>query len=105
MDNYFVSYTGRRKTKSYIIPEISVISNTTSRDNIIEHKDDNDNPTEIDAFRATEKFNPYTIRVSHPMDMDAFVVGAFDQYYEVFEGIYCVEDGTLKLKVKKQYGK
>nr|DAI45524.1 MAG TPA: hypothetical protein [Bacteriophage sp.] len=59
----------------------------------------------MDAFRATNKFNPYTIRISHPIALDAFVLGPTDIFYKVIEGYYCVEEGTLKLKVKTKYGK
>ena len=59
----------------------------------------------IDAFKATEKFNPYTVRVSHPIALEAFVLGPTDIFYKVIEGYYCLEDGTLRLKVKKKYGK
>lgn len=103
MDNYFISRVGR--LTKYIIPEITVLSNSTNRANIIEHKDDNDNPIGADAFRATIKFNPYTYRVSHPIVLDSFVLGSMEQFYEVLEGIYCVSDGTLKLKVKTKYGR
>ena len=107
MDNYFVSYKqgkGRKHT-SFIVPELSVISNTSSRDDLVEHIDDNPNHTELDAFKAIETVNPYTFRISHPIALDSFVIGPTDMFYEVWEGIYCVKDGTLKLKVKKQYGK
>ena len=99
MDNYFVSYS--KRLKRYIIPKVSVLSNNTQRPSITEMSD---NPILMKAFRVTKKFNPYTVRLSHPIDLCAFVLGPDGLYYEVIEGLYMVEDGTLKLKVKKKYG-
>ena len=99
MNNYFISYS--KKLKRYIIPEVSVLSNNTQRPSIT---DISDNPILMEAFQVTKKFNPYTVRLSHPIDLYAFVFGPNDLYYEVTEGLYMVEDGTLKLKVKKKYG-
>ena len=103
MSNYFISI--EKGISRYIIPEITVIQNTTNRDNLVDHINDDDNPTDIDAFKATEKFNPYTARVSHPIALEAFVLGPTDIFYKVIEGYYCLEDGILRLKVKKKYGK
>jgi hypothetical protein len=101
MDNYFISYD-RKRNKSYIIPEINIISNNTSRDSIIE---DSDNPLLMEVSRLTEKFNPFVFRFSHPIALDVFVFGPDGLYYKVIEGLYMLEDGTMKLKVKKKYGK
>lgn len=103
MGNYFISKEG--PFTRYIVPEITVLSNTSPRDNLVDHINDDNNPINMDAFRATAKFNPYTIRVSHPMAIDAFVLGSTDIFYKVIEGYYCVEYGTLKLKVKTKYGR
>ena len=106
MDKYINSYIGRRgKHHKYIIPEISIISNTTPRENLVDHEKNNPNINSMDAYRAVSKVNPYTFRISHPIALESFVIGSSDMFYEVWEGIYCVNDGTLKLKVKKQYGK
>jgi hypothetical protein len=101
MDNYFISYDKKNKTR-YIIPEVSIISNDTSRLSIVE---ESDNPLHMEAFRATKKLNPYVFRVSHPIVLEVFVYGPDSLYYKVIEGLYMLEDGTMKLKVKKKYGK
>lgn len=103
MGNYFTSKEG--PFTRYIFPEITVLQNTSPRDNLTDHINDDNNPIDMDAFRATNKFNPYTIRISHPMALDAFVLGPTDIFYKVIGGYYCVEEGTLKLKVKTKYGK
>ena len=61
--------------------------------------------TPVDAFIVNEQFAPIAYRVSHPIVLNAFIIGEENVFYEVLEGIYCVNGGTLKLKVKKQYGK
>lgn len=107
MDNYFVSYSGRgNRVKSYIIPEISALSNTTSRENLVGHTGDDTNPLKVVAEKETEKFLPLAYRASHPIVLSAYVIGNADRYYEVYEGIYNVTEGELlmKLKVQKQYG-
>ena len=99
MDNYFVS-KNRGKSK-FIIPEVGMVTDKFNPS----AKKLNDSVEPMDAFRATKKFNPYTIRVSHPMALEAFVFGPDNVYYEVIEGLYMLEDGTIKLKVRTKYGK
>lgn len=99
MDNYFISYS--KSKKKYIIPEISIISNDIEIPQLTET---NENPMSMDAYRATIKFNPHTRRMSHPIDLQAFVYGPDSLFYEVIEGLYMLKDGTIKLKVKTKYG-
>jgi hypothetical protein len=101
MDNYFISYNKKNIT-SYIIPEISVLSNDISKLTTVERVG---NPLQLESSRATKKFNPYVFRVSHPIALEVFVYGSDSLYYKVIEGLYMIEDGTMKLKVKKKYGK
>lgn len=99
MGNYFISKY-RNKSK-YIIPEVGVVTDKFNPSS----KKLNDSVEPMDAFRAIDKFNPYTVRVSHPIALEAFVFGPDSVFYKVIEGLYMLEDGTIKLKVKKKYGK
>lgn len=101
--NYFISI--EKGIQRYIFPEVTILQNNTDRSNLVAHIDDDDNPIDLDAFRATDKFNPYTTRISHPIDLDAFVIYTPEVFYKVIEGYYCLEDGTIRLKVSKKYGK
>ena len=99
MDNYFTSYNGKKT--EYIFPEIIIHSNTSSRP---QSDDSSENDIYMEAHRAVEKFNPYTLRESHPIALEAWCYGLSRLFYEVTEGLYMLEDGTIKLKVKKKYG-
>jgi hypothetical protein len=101
MDNYFLNYIKKDRT-SYIIPEISVLNNNIPKSTTVERIT---SPIQLETSRATEKFNPYVFRVSHPIALEVFVYGPDSLYYKVIEGLYMLEDGTMKLRVKKKYGK
>lgn len=96
MENYFISYI--KDKQKYIIPEVNALSNIedlrTKRF---------DEPITMDAYRATEKFNPHTKRISHPIALGVYVISPDNQFYEVIEGLYMLKDGTIKLKVKSKY--
>lgn len=98
MDNYFKSYITRNKI-NYIFPEVNNIKDSFKP--IIYRES---NPVTIDSYRATDKFNPYVYRVSKPVVLEVFVYGPDELFYEVTQGIYTVNKGTLKMKVKKKYG-
>jgi hypothetical protein len=97
MDNYFISYN--KGKQSYIIPEVNTIPNIED----LRAKRVSESIA-ISSCRATERFNPHTRRISHPIALEAFVIGPSNLFYEVIEGLYMLSDGTMKLKVRTKYG-
>lgn len=108
MNNYFTSYNSL-KQKEYIIPEISIRSITEDNHPQVEKVPELENPiahaTDIrDTYKVKLAFRPYTIRISHPIDLSAFIWDG-ECFYEVTEGLYMLDNGTVKLKVMKKYGR
>jgi hypothetical protein len=99
IDNYFNSYN-KNRDKSFIFPEINKITKTFKIlvNRII-------NPIILFSKRVTKKFSPYTLRFSHPIELNALVYGPDGLFYKVFEGYYELSSKQIKLKVKKYYGK
>jgi hypothetical protein len=97
MDNYFINYSNNKV--NYIIPDVNKVFNNLQ---LIINRATTSLSMEVN--KVNEKFNPYVIRISHPIDLEAFVYGPDNLFYKVIEGLYMLEDGTIKLKVKKKYG-
>lgn len=104
MNNYFISYNSLYQ-KEYIIPEVSIIS---LKGNSPQLKKVSENTVEQasdiqDTYKVKLPFRPWIERLSHPIDVKAFILVS-DVFFEVTEGLYMLEDGTIKMKVKKKYG-
>lgn len=108
MNDYFVSYNSSGQ-KEYIYPEVNIISNSSTKNaqirNVSILRSSIAHATDIrDTYKVKLPFRPWVERLSAPIDMKAYII-IDDCFYEVIEGLYMLNNGTVKMKVKNIYGR